>query len=198
MSDIVKEEAVDGVGIVTTYQDFKSFPKIARISRDCVITEKIDGSNAQVTIKDGAVLSIGSRNRFITEQADNFGFARWVGQNKDELVKLGDGTHFGEWWGIGIQRGYGLFERRFTLFRVPKDLVELPKCVSVVPTLYTGPFATEIVDRVLAYLVVKGSVAVPGYMKPEGIVIYHKAAGVMFKKTTENDEVPKGEANVKS
>lgn len=33
-----------------------------------------------------------------------------------------------------------------------------------------------------------GSYASLGYMKPEGIVIYHTAANVMFKKTFENDE----------
>lgn len=181
---------------VQTVDEFRSFPKIARVSRECVITEKIDGTNAQIRIKEGQIVSVGSRNRFITIQNDNHRFAAWVEQNKDELIKLGDGLHFGEWWGIGIQRSYGLFERRFSLFRVPKDLVELPKCVSVVPTLYTGPFTTEAIEKVLADLVVKGSIAAPGFMKPEGIVIYHKAAGVMFKKTTENDETGKEIPNV--
>jgi hypothetical protein len=176
--------------------EFKSFPKIARISRDCVITEKIDGTNAQIKIREGQIISVGSRNRFIQEQNDNFGFARWVGQNKEELLKLGDGIHFGEWWGLGIQRGYELFERRFTLFRVPKDMVELPKCVSVVPILYQGAFTTEAIEKVLTDLVVTGSKVAPGYMKPEGIVIYHKAAGVMFKKTVENDAQGKETQNV--
>jgi hypothetical protein len=172
--------------------EFKSFPKIARLTRECTITEKIDGTNAQITIKDGVIASVGSRNRFITPENDNHGFARWVDQNKAELVKLGDGIHFGEWWGLGIQRNYNLFERRFSLFRVPKDLVELPKCVSVVPTLYTGIFESRQIDAILDALKLNGSVAAPGFMKPEGIVIYHKAAGVMFKKTIEGDEVPKG------
>src|SRR6185369_3448973 len=161
-------------------QEFRSFPKIARLSRECIITEKIDGSNAQLTIKDGQIVSVGSRNRFINLQSDNFGFARWVDQNKEELLKLGDGTHFGEWWGLGIQRGYGLFERRFSLFRVPKDLVELPQCVFIVPKLWEGEFGTGEIDRILQRLVSNGSYAAPGFMKPEGIVIYHKAAGVMF------------------
>lgn len=30
--------------------DFQSFPKIGRLNRDCVITEKIDGSNGQIHI----------------------------------------------------------------------------------------------------------------------------------------------------
>jgi hypothetical protein len=177
---------------MTEELEFKSFQKIARLSRECVITEKIDGTNAQIVIKDGFIRAIGSRNRFITPKNDNHGFAKWVMQNEQELVKLGDGTHFGEWWGLGIQRGYDLFERRFSLFRVPKDLVELPKCVSTVPRLYEGAFKTDLIDTVLNNLALEGSHAAPGYMKPEGIVIYHKAAGIMFKKTLENDEVPKG------
>ncbi len=61
---------------------------------------------------------IGSRTRWITAQDDNHGFARWVEGNKQELLKLGAGRHFGEWWGSGIQRGYGLQkgEKRFSLF----------------------------------------------------------------------------------
>ncbi len=32
-----------------------------------------------------------------------------------------------------------------------------------------------------------GSLAAPGYMKPEGVVIYHVAGNVLFKKTLEED-----------
>jgi hypothetical protein len=39
---------------------------------------------------------------------------------------------------------------------------------------------------------VKGSYAAPGFMKPEGIVVYHVAASVGFKKTIDNDHIPKG------
>ncbi len=35
---------------------------------------------------------------------------------------------------------------------------------------------------------IRGSFAVPGFMKPEGIVIYHEAANVYFKATLEKDE----------
>ncbi len=37
----------------------------------------------------------------------------------------------------------------------------------------------------------KGSVAAPGWMRPEGIIVYHTAAGVLFKVTCENDDKPK-------
>jgi len=67
-----------------------------------------------------------------------------------------------------------------------------PKCCGVVPTLFVGPFLTDIIDVVLSSLDITGSIASPGFMRPEGIVIYHKAAGCLFKKTIENDELPKG------
>lgn len=51
--------------------EFKGFPKMARLSRECIITEKIDGTNAQICItEDGQFLSgvapAGLRQRMIT------------------------------------------------------------------------------------------------------------------------------------
>jgi len=176
--------------------EFMPFQKISRLNRDCIITEKIDGTNSTIYISPENDIIAASRTRWITLQKDNFGFARWVEQNKEALLKLGSGWHRGEWWGLGIQRGYNLFERRFSLFRMPKDLIELPKCVSLVPVLYDGPFNTPKIEETLEVLKTGGSEAAPGYMNPEGIVIYHKAAGVMFKVTLVGDEKPKGEQNV--
>jgi hypothetical protein len=44
----------------------------------------------------------------------------------------------------------------------------------------------------LEFLSSWGSLANTGYMNPEGIVVYHTAGNVMFKKTIKDDEVPKG------
>ncbi|HKP75319.1 MAG TPA: RNA ligase family protein [Longimicrobiaceae bacterium] len=183
--------------------DFEEFPKIARLSRGCVITEKIDGTNAQVhVLEDGTVLA-GSRNRYVTPDADNFGFAAWVKAHEDQLRQLGPGRHFGEWWGSGIQRGYGLQkgEKRFSLFNVArwaddrdreKFPQDRPACCCVVPILFAGPFETDWIEHSLDFLRREGSQAVPGFMRPEGIVIWHEAARVLFKKTLEKDEEPKG------
>lgn len=175
--------------------EFKEWTKIARLSRDCVVTEKIDGTNAQIFITEDGQIFTGSRTRWITPQNDNFGFAKWVEQRKDEILKMGPGRHFGEFWGIGIQRGYDLFERRFSLFgRIVAK--EVPNCVTIVPTLYEGIFDTEKIGQVLQTLIEYGSKAAPNYMNPEGIVIFHKASGQLFKKTIKDDEVPKGVSNV--
>src|SRR4051812_4307796 len=98
---------------------FQAFPSIARLFRECVVTEKIDGTNGVVHVSDdGLTVTAGSRSRWITPEADNFGFARWVAEHAEELRALGPGFHFGEWWGSGIQRRYGLDEKRFSLFNV--------------------------------------------------------------------------------
>src|ERR1700678_3231147 len=96
---------------------FSAFPKIARYSREVVVTEKIDGTNGVIHVDDTMTeLYAGSRSQWLGPDGDNFGFGKWVPDNKAELLKLGPGTHYGEWWGAGIQRKYGLSEKRFSLF----------------------------------------------------------------------------------
>lgn len=164
---------------------FPEYPSIARLSKDMIITEKIDGTNALIEISDdGLSMRIGSRTRWISPGDDNFGFAKWAKEHEEELLKLGPGRHYGEWWGPGIQRGYGQKEKRFSLFN---PSTPHPECVYTVPVLYTGPFSTSAVDEVMAHLEVNGSQASPGFMRPEGVVIFHTASRTLFKKTFEKD-----------
>jgi hypothetical protein len=204
--------------------EFQPFPKMARLSREVIITEKLDGTNAQIVICDGAsawdvdpslilarnpvadeFLLAGSRNRWLspgkatkTTPGDNYGFAGWVQRNAEELFKLGPGRHFGEWWGQGIQSGYGLSEKRFSLFNTQRWVhhtsayaregqTPAPTCCHVVPVLYEGLFTTHAVEQCLIRLT-EGSVAAPGFMDPEGVIIYHTAAKIGFKKTIKGDE----------
>ncbi len=193
--------------------EFKAFPKIARYSREVIVTEKIDGTNGCIFIGEDSEFLIGSRTRWITPEQDNHGFARWAYEHKNELMKLGPGRHFGEWWGSGIQRGYDLpkGEKRFSLFNVirwclhgqnPQPLpcgdlsiikVQdiLPPCVGLVPVLWRGKFDELNVAEILHDLGFLGSKAAPGFMQPEGIVIFHVAGNVGFKKTIEKDGEPK-------
>jgi len=187
--------------------EFTAFPKMPRLSREMVITEKIDGTNAQVCIveceghpmegaiyeADGLALFAGSRTRWVTPDSDNYGFARWCKENGAELLNLGVGRHFGEWWGQDIQRGYGLKEKRFSLFNVGRwaDDIIRPNCCHVVPTLFQGKFDTYTASGCLEILSTHGSQAAPGFMRPEGIVIFHVAGNFGFKKTIEKDDVPK-------
>lgn len=196
--------------------EFQEWPKIPRLNRDIVITEKIDGTNAGVGIvleqdpehsvmpanclvsvnMDGVLYHVyaQSRTRIISLTDDNYGFARWVYENAVELIQdLGPGLHFGEWWGSGVQRGYGLNEKRFSLFNTVRHggkQFQTPG-VATTPVLYQGPFSSEAIQEAQDLLRRAGSVAAPGFERPEGIVIYHTAANHCFKVTLEKDEVPK-------
>lgn len=192
--------------------EFKPWPKLARLHRDIVITEKVDGTNSAIGIIDHDPTAVAdggepnievyaqSRTRVLTpaeKNGDNFGFAAWVASKADLLIAvLGPGLHFGEWYGKGIQRGYGLDERRFALFNVarygpiPFAELGLPE-VATVPILYEGPFDQSAINRTLHVLTEQGSAMVPGFEKPEGIVVFHTAAGTMFKVTLEDDGEPK-------
>lgn len=282
---------------------FQEWPKIGRLNRDIVITEKLDGTNAAIGIQPmvdqdqsdpifsimPGVVEVGgswyrvyaqSRSRVITPETDNMGFASWVRKHAADLAQfLGEGLHHGEWWGVGIQRGYGLSERRFSLFNTERwttteGLLALSilqargVAVHHVPVLYKGPwtgmfgftdntadgaekpwlrrdqmsdwpevqavyaeaeerindimglFAVSPADAeiawpslreklwnlvrvnprprfapnfILEFLKRVGSQAAPGYMNPEGIVVFHKASGTCFKATVEKDEQHKFE-----
>lgn len=249
--------------------EFLKFKKIPRLSRDCILTEKLDGSNAQVVIMsygglfenktnsddfltpervEGIKAEIerfidkhclsdleeikkshlyenmtnqlfifaGSRKRWLSvdngKGCDNHGFARWVKENTEELLELGEGRFYGEFYGKGINRNYGLDHKRFALFNVgkwhkngeeprlisinsqtkeEKYTIPAPKCCETVPILYEGMFNTITIDTILFKLKRHGSYAVPRFMKPEGICILHKASNHLYKKTVENDANPK-------
>jgi hypothetical protein len=191
---------------------FAEFPRIVRLRRECIITEKIDGTNASIWIADDGqpIVSTeaygerrvpflcGSRTRWIFPESDNHGFARWAYDNFSSVLKLGPGLHYGEWWGGSIQKRYGIPGKSFSLFNVsrwtPEAITEIgnPQ-IKAVPELYRGPFTTQAVDECLERLAKFGSLAVPGCMRAEGVVVYHVAANFGFKVTLGGDG-HKGEA----
>jgi len=198
---------------------FEKFEKIGRLNRSCTITEKIDGTNAQICFNAEGDMLVGSRKRQIwpagyegriidrrvslpSNSCDNAGFAAWAYSNRDELFEfLGKGRHFGEWCGGKIQRGYGIPDKAFLLFNVnrfgpfrqeiPQSLMEIG--LGTVPVLYQGPFSSNVIDDVMSDLAVRGSAFVDGYMNPEGVVVYHHAIKKMFKVTYEHDGIGKGQ-----
>jgi hypothetical protein len=177
-------------------QEFVKFSKMARFSRELIVTEKIDGTNAQIFIGENGEFLTGSRTRWITSEDDNYGFARWAQEYKDELMMLGPGRHFGEWWGSKIQRRYGINEKRFSLFNVKRWAEERPECCQVVPVLWQGGFDKLNVDVIIDNLRTHGSVAAPGFMRPEGIVIFHTQGNFGLKKTLEKDGTGKWDAQL--
>lgn len=188
--------------------EFVPFPKIPRLTGGMIVTEKIDGTNAAIGIKmreDGDFdLWAQSRTRIITPDDDNYGFAKWVYDHVSDLLLLGEGMHFGEWWGEGIQRGYGVKGKRFSLFNtgrwtsafnefgfgsgpVPDDVDdswhqcrEVPVC-SVVPLLLVSGFDTRVASAEYDLLKTVGSRAALGFDNPEGIVVYDAAGRNYYK-----------------
>lgn len=199
---------------------FQKWPKISRWDSPVVITEKIDGSNAAVVIEaldeDQAfpadalahvvhqwnryAVYAQSRNRFLDLGSDNFGFAGWVDEWATDLVEiLGPGRHYGEWWGSGIQRAYGLSkgERNFSLFDTGRwqdvlashfdtsDVVGLRRTPII---LCTDDFDPVQVTWALNTLNRAGSFAAHGFMKPEGIVIHFEHNKASFKAFCEGEK----------
>lgn len=187
--------------------EFKAWPKIPRdTDEEIVITEKIDGTNACVIVEDGVVVGAQSRKRLITPEQDNMGFARWVEEHKDELASLGDGYHYGEWAGPGIQKNrHKLKQKEFFLFNTHKwdDNPDKPKCCSIVPIQFQAKLPCEETDiqtveeaiKYVMYLLdLFGSQAsyqcVNGKLdgengKPEGVVVYYRKTDRMVKHTFE-------------
>lgn len=206
--------------MLATEIEFVAFPKIFRLARPVIVTEKIDGTNAAVGISEdnvphgygaGEVVGPGvvvnrrestdewdpvfvyaqSRKRVISPESDNFGFARWVREHANELASgLGPGLHFGEWWGKGIQRGYGIEKKRFSLFNTERWTDDVrPACCSAVPVLETLPtLDSRRIEFALLELELHGSSAAPGFKDAEGIVVYHKQGNTSFKMTIKDDD----------
>jgi len=186
--------------------EFREFPKIVRLESSVTITEKIHGTNAQILITPGNptfganvsatmvndepfMILAGSRTRWLTPDDDNFGFARWVEENSAELIeKLGPGRHYGEWYGLGINSGYGLKEKRFALFDQRFIDKPLPNRVDVVPVLFSGSWSPQCVEITMELLKRNGSSLAPGFMKPEGVVVRFEANGATFKQVFEAEE----------
>lgn len=176
---------------------FESFTDIKKLGKlGITITEKIHGTNAQILISDDRTrIKAGSRNRWLTADHDNYGFARYVDENKEALIAfLGPGRHYGEWYGAGIGPGYDMKEKRFALFNTFRWLkakeggATFPPGVDVVPALYVGVYGVEIIADVMAKLKAGGSVLVPGYMKPEGIVVCINESRTLFKSVFDKEE----------
>ncbi len=147
------------------------YPKIPRLENEkYIFTEKIDGTNGCIIITEHGDMFAQNRTRILSEWEDNFDFCKWVNGNRDELMKLGPGYHYGEWWGYKIQRHYDLKERRFSLFNTWH--LDVPECVYKVPIVGAADW-----KQACSRLKLLGSLAAPGFDNPEGIVMQSKSYG---------------------
>lgn len=190
----------------TNLPEFKAFTKIERLAKaQMSITQKIHGTNAQILIEqvfpgtekdytDPATgtryrVTAGSRTRWIFPGDDNYGFAAWVAANRGELVRFfGIGAHFGEWAGPGINSGEGLTEKTFVFFDWWRygEATLMPPQVKCVPLLHKGELDLLQIERTMKGLKENGSELVPGFMRPEGVVV--SFANVRYKVVFEAEE----------
>lgn len=199
---VVVTEKLDGTNAAVYIAPLTSFDHVGHNVIEGVpgSVELFDDDAAKVTAHVGGFIIVAqSRTKIITPEFDNFGFAGWVGEHAETLVAdLGEGRHFGEWWGSGIQRGYGLTkgEKRFSLFNTQRhaDTVFTTPGVAVVPVLDEVNGLYDVQSSV-ELLRDEGSVAAPGFMKPEGVVAFHTASRTGFKVTLEKDDEWKGKSS---
>lgn len=188
--DIIISEKIDGTNAAIVVMGLQAAEDWVRTMYGIGIIHSIqpDVNPFFVTTTTGYAIAAQSRTRFVTpgKDTDNHGFAAWVKANAEQLAGLGEGRHYGEWWGRGIQRGYGIVGKQFSLFNTDRWGKERPACCQVVPVLYQGPNSHHAVVACMDSLK-EGSWAAPGFKNPEGIVIYHTAARTMFKWTYEGD-----------
>lgn len=206
---------------------FEKFPSLTRFSHGWTITEKLDGTNAAINIVsihedfddsvpsealfarvDQFYVMAQSRTKLIWpgKATDNAGFARYVQDNAEEIVaKLGEGRHFGEWVGKGVQkRHYNMTDKQFALFNVNRWAgADLPKQMTTVPGIILNAYLdspSEVAIEALNGLRAMGSHFGPridgkGYDNPEGVVMYHAPSNTAFKKTFDYDEQGKWAEN---
>lgn len=172
--------------------EFQAWPKIPRHTGfNVIISEKIDGTNACINVgKDLKIQSVQSRTRLIDIHNDNFGFANWVVANKEVLESfLGEGRHYGEWAGPGIQNNpLKLTQKTFFLFNThrweDKSRILHPQ-VTVVDRLFIGTYYEGLFAEMMDNL---WSVRQIDDQLPEGIIIYWPQTRTMEKMTYANSE----------
>ncbi len=183
--------------------EFKEWPKIPRggPNEEVTITEKIDGTNACVIVEvqpDGTNKVVGcqSRTQLLTDGKDNYGFRAFVLDNQDELAKLGEGYHYGEWAGEGIQKNHhNIKGKKFFLFNSERwrdGRQERPACCGCVPVLYEGPLIIEkmsgTINAIDDAMTALWDNAKDGGWYPEGIVVWYHKGRRYEKHTFENAE----------
>lgn len=200
--------------LAVPHEPWPSIPRSSRVTYE--ITEKIDGTNALVHVSrtppaltpgvevalDGepAWVRLGSRNRWLWHDQDNHGFFAWAHGHAQALATaFGLGAHHGEWYGAGIGRRYGLASRRLAMFRPrPAAAWEAMHAAGLPSEVHSVPLLARLTldevlggeaARVVAALFAGGSVAVPGFPSPEGVVV--RGPGDARMKITDNGNMPK-------
>jgi len=152
----------------------------------------------------------GSRNKWIDVHNDNAGFCNFFTPHiekikmipkvlqdnaENELDDRNEASRFpiriyGEWYGQSIQRNYGLKEKLFmpfsTILAEAMISVGIPN-IKVPEVIYKGKFSTLELSHAMGLLSTDGSLVVPGWFNPEGVVIYFPKYNFCLKDTFEGE-----------
>lgn len=180
------------------FEKFEPWPKTLHVDKvmgNVIVTEKIDGTNACIVFQDDGYMFTQSRNRIITPDQDNQGFAKWAYRNQKNLFYIfGPGRHYGEWWGKKIGRTYNMQHNVFSVFNNGRfyrtdgnDMDSMSTRaqegplfdqVSAVPLIYTGVYGSEqMVEKVFEFETGKSKAAAEfgvEFYDPEGVCYYFR------------------------
>lgn len=107
---------------VKAEREWATFHNVPPRKRTFVGTVKLHGTNAGISLVDGAII-YRSRTRIITPEDDNNGFARAMSAHEPALRTMlaefgSDVAVFGEWCGAGVQSNVGISaeQKMFVIF----------------------------------------------------------------------------------
>lgn len=114
-------------GMVDGVPTFNRSAEKPKLLYSCTV--KTHGTNAAVRLEIDGSLTFQSRNRIITPQNDNAGFAEWADRKRDFFVDALSSIHerdgdvitvYGEWCGRNIQQGVAVnnLSKRFIAFGI--------------------------------------------------------------------------------
>lgn len=135
-------------------------------------TVKLHGTNSAIIITSNNIIYCQSRERIITPESDNMGFAKFVENIKPDLFKWFphnlceeaslnnlDIEIYGEWCGQGIQKGVGISQlpRMFVIFAVkignrwckPSELYKIEHPYSKIYSIFNGGNPQDSVDKLM-------------------------------------------------
>lgn len=178
--------------------EFEAWPKTLHVDKvlgKVIVTEKIDGTNACLFFYPNGEMFVQSRNRIITPDQDNAGFAKWAYRNQKDLFYIfGPGRHYGEWWGHKIGRTYDMTYNVFSVFNNGRFYkteansndsmstraheMGLGEEISAVPHIFTGMYGSPEMDGAIDAF--SGGMSLAAleygieYPNPEGVCFYFR------------------------
>jgi len=172
--------------------EFVKWRSIKRPEKNTIIiTEKMDGTNGCIIIKDGIIIGVQSRTKLLSIDDDNYGFFAWCAEHAAHIIDvLGDGRHYGEFCGPGINKNrHDLGQRAFFIFNTfVYPTIPESAYIKKIDLIYTGKYSDLEIRKASFYINLRGMRF--GYC-PEGFVVFYEAFGGYIKHITRSTDMRK-------